>query len=430
MPKFNEFAPVPPMGWNSWDCYGAAVNEEQLLGNARYLAEQLKPFGFEYVVCDIQWYEPTADSNFYHPFADLCMDAWGRLLPAPNRFPRGFRAIADEIHALGLKFGIHMMRGIPRQAVHRNLPVYGSSRTAREISHPFSLCSWNTDMYGVDPQKDGAQAYYDSLFKLYASWGVDFVKVDDAAVTEFRPDAPYSAEKEIELIRRAIDRCGREIVLSLSPGPARIENAAHLAANANMWRMTGDLWDRWNDVKAMFSRCRSWNAHRSPGHWPDCDMLPLGKISKTCAYAGKQNRYCNLSPDEQRTMLTLWCMFRSPLFLGGELRENRPQDLALLQNAALWALDQRSDENRPLVSNETEAVWFCRDANGLPVLALFNLSDAQRTVSVRLDRCGLSESYTPVDLWNDKRRAPVCGELAAPLRAHACLLVRLERNQR
>ena len=427
MLRKDNFAPTPPMGWNSWDCYGASVNEAQLLGNAHYIAEHLKDFGWQYIVCDIQWYEPTADSNCYHKFADLCMDAYGRLLPAANRFPHGFQAIADEIHALGLKFGIHILRGIPRQAVHQNTPILGSDRTARDIAHPYSICSWNTDMYGVDASQPGAQCYYDSLFALYASWGVDFVKVDDIAVTEFRPDDPYSARGEIELIRRAIDRCGREMVLSLSPGPARTCDAFHLSQNANMWRMTGDFWDRWDKLYAIFERCEQWNAHRAVGCWPDCDMLPLGRISKTCAYLGDRDRYTNFTPDEQKTMLNLWCVFRSPLFLGGELRENRSEDLALLQNRELLALNQHSTDNRQLFRTPKSAAWCCRDENGALVLALFNLSDEGQTVTVDLSRFGWTETFTPVDLWTKQRLLPAQGAFSAELAPHGSGVWRMER---
>ena len=426
LPK-DQVALTPPMGWNSWDCYGAAVNEAQLLGNARYVAEHLKPFGFAYIVCDIQWFEPTAESNFYHPFADLCMDEYSRLIPAPNRFPRGFRAIADDIHAMGLKFGIHILRGIPRQAVHRNTRLLGTDRTAREIAQAYSICSWNTDMYGVDCEKDGAQAYYNSLFDLYASWGVDFVKVDDIAVTEFRPDAPYSAAREIEAIRAAIDQCGRPMVLSLSPGPARTQDAAHLSQHANMWRMTGDFWDRWDKLKEMFARCEAWNAYRRVGCWPDCDMLPLGKISKTCCSLGDRDRYTNFTLEEQKTMLSLWCIFRSPLMLGGELRENRPQDLALLQNGAVWDLNQYSTENRQLLRNDDEAIWACKDKTGTDVVALFNLSDTVRQVSLPLAAFGYDKTYTPLDLWTQKEEAPVQGVLKMELPAHGCALLRLQR---
>ena len=120
----DNVALTPPMGWNSWDCYGPAVNEEQLLGNAQYMADHLKEYGWEYVCCDIQWSEPTAGkvSPYYVPFAWLTLDEYGRQLPAVERFPsaaggKGFGPIAEKIHNMGLKFGIHIMRGVPRLAV-------------------------------------------------------------------------------------------------------------------------------------------------------------------------------------------------------------------------------------------------------------------------------------------------------------------------
>lgn len=396
----------PPMGWNSWDCYGAAVNEEQLLGNAAYMAKYLKPYGFEYAVCDIQWYEPCAVGNDYNAFADLCMDDYARLLPAENRFPsaaggKGFRPIADKMHAMGLKFGIHILRGIPRQAVHRNCKLLGTDKTAREIAHPFSVCAWNTDMYGVDTEKDGAQAYYDSLFALYAEWGVDFVKVDDIANTEFKPHEPYSARKEIELIRRAMDRCGRYMVLSLSPGPAPLAFADHLSQNADMWRMTGDFWDCWDKLYAMFARCEQWYPYVKDGAFPDCDMLPLGRLCKNAPYCGAQNRMTNFTKDEQRTMLTLWCVFRSPLFLGGELRETDAFTLSLLTNREVLALNQYGHGAHPLeIADADLRLWGTFTAENAPVFAVFNVSDREKTM--RLCEI-LPEEYAAYtvarDLW-------------------------------
>ena len=199
----RKLAKTPPLGWNSWDCFGAGVNEEQLRANADYMAEYLKAYGWQYVVCDIQWYEPKAKDNDYFSFTPLNMDEYGRLMPAENRFPsakegNGFKPIADYCHSLGLKFGIHIMRGIPRQAVHADLPIKNSKFTARQVAHHFSVCSWNTDMYGMY-NCEGAQDYYNSIIELYASWGVDFIKCDDICVTEFRKwDSPYSADYELE----------------------------------------------------------------------------------------------------------------------------------------------------------------------------------------------------------------------------------------
>jgi len=376
---------TPPMGWNSWDCYGAAVNEEQLLGNARYMAENLKEYGWEYVVCDIQWYEPKATSTVYNKFADLCIDEYSRVIPAVNRFPsaaggKGFRPIADEIHSMGLKFGIHILRGIPRQAVHSNMPTITPGVTARDIAQPYSICSWNTDMYGVDYRVKGAQEYYNSLFEMYASWGVDFVKVDDISNTEFRPSEPYSAEKEIEMIRKAIIGCGRDMVLSLSPGPAPLDKAEHLREYADMWRMSGDFWDNSAALDRMFDLCFNWNKHRSPGAWPDCDMLPLGRLCMNDPNPEARARQTRFTEGEQGMVMDLWCIFRSPLMFGGEMRLNDEKTLALITNREKLEINQLSSDNRPLVWDGEKAVWTCCDKNGREVYAYFNLKSVQADI--------------------------------------------------
>lgn len=407
----NSFAKTPPMGWNSWDCYGAAVNEEQLLGNAEYMAKNLKQFGWQYVVCDIQWYEPNAKDNDYNNFTELCMDEYSRLIPAENRFTSskngaGFKPISDKIHSMGLKFGIHIMRGIPRQAVHRNTKILGTDKTAREIAHHFSVCSWNTDMYGIEADREGAQEYYDSIFELYASWGVDFVKVDDICVTEFRKwDNPYSARAEVEMIRKAIDKTGRPIVLSLSPGPAEISVAEHLCENANMWRLTGDFWDDWTQLRSMFDRCKMWENVVAKGKWPDCDMLPLGRISKNGTCHGEKNRYTNFTHDEQITLMTLWCIFRSPLMFGGEMRENDEWTLNLITNSEVLAVNQDSHGGKEIFRDDSTVIRKAYDNKNNVIFAVFNISDEKNTVVVDFNKFGFETEKTLRDLW---KRDDIC----------------------
>jgi alpha-galactosidase len=415
------------MGWNSWDCYGAGVTEEQLLGNAEYMAEHLKPFGWQYIVCDIQWYEPKAVSFAYHGYAPLEMDEYSRLIPAVSRFPSaaggaGFRPIADRIHGLGLKFGIHVMRGIPRQAVHNDTPILGTEARARSLAAPFSPCPWNTDMYGVNPEAAGAQEYYNSLFRLYASWGVDFVKVDDICCTKFDPGRPYAAEKEIELIRHAIDGCGREIVLSLSPGPAVIEKSWHLAKNANMWRMTDDFWDNWGALKEMFERCEVWCRHVRPGCWPDCDMLPLGHLALN---DGSGGRMTNFTRDEQITMMTLWCIFRSPLMMGGELRDCDAWTLSLLTNPEVLRLETDCSGADQLARDEQHAAWCSHDSDGSVNLALFNLSDETAIIGVSLAEAGLQGRQAVRDLWAHRDLAPAESSVSAEIPPHGAVLYKL-----
>jgi len=387
----------------------------------------LLPFGWEYVVCDIQWYEPLAGTGEgeYREFADLCMDDYSRLLPAENRFPssadgKGFAPIAEKIHSMGLKFGVHLMRGIPRQAVHRKTAVKGTSLTADKIANPFSICKWNSDMYGVNPSKPGAQEYYNSVFDLFASWGVDYVKVDDICNTNMYPYAPYSARGEIELIRRAIDTSGRPMVLSLSPGPAPIEEAWHLSEYANLWRITDDFWDNWELLKAMFRRCELWQSHVRPGCWPDCDMLPLGRIG-----AGfKKPRLTNFTHNEQITMMTLWCIFRSPLMVGGNLPDNDEWTLSLLTNAEVLDVLKLGASARQLCRDEFKAIWMNSEKSGRINLAFFNLGDKEQTIRYPLKCIGMEQAKVR-DLWAGKDLPPVTDEICANLEPHGAVLFRV-----
>lgn len=419
----KDFIKKPPMGWNSWDCYGAGVTEDELLGNAEFMRDRLKQYGYQYVVCDIQWYEPAAKGNVYNNFADLCMDEYSRLIPAVNRFPSsangaGFKLIADKIHSMGLKFGIHIMRGIPRQAVHRNTRIYGTTARARDIASQFSLCPWNTDMYGVDTEKRGAEEYYDSLFKLYASWGVDFVKVDDIANTEFSPQNPYSAEKEIEMIRAAIDRSGRDMVLSLSPGPAPLNKAEHLSENANMWRISGDFWDRWDKLLNMFSLCEKWYPYVKDGSFPDCDILPLGKLCIDGSYMGDMGRDSGFTKEEQKTMMTLWAVFRSPLFFGGELRLTDNYTLSLVTNPEVINVNQNSEKPLFVYNKGGIAVWQTKIENCTAV-AVFNLSDEEKHYKLSFSDLGIENVRAVRDLWA-RKDIPKCeNDVAVSLKPHS-----------
>jgi hypothetical protein len=420
-------AQTPPMGWNSWDCYGAAVTEDEVRGNAAYMATHLKDYGWEYVVVDIQWYEPGAVSSRYRPFVPLCMDDYSRLVPAENRFPsarggRGFKPLADYVHSLGLKFGIHIMRGIPRQAVHNGGRIKGTNVTARDIAHTNSICPWNTDMYGVDASKEGAQAYYDSLFELYAEWGVDFVKVDDIAASRL-----YGSHlEEIRLIRRAIDRCGRPMVLSLSPGPAPLEHADFFAEHANMWRMTDDFWDKWPLLLDMFDRCKKWEGKSRPGAWPDCDMLPLGRIGIRNVDGGAGDRRTRFTRDEQRTMMTLWTMFRSPLMFGGELRDNDEWTLSLLTNRDVLAMHRESSNARQVYRDGSRIVWAADGPRGEVYAALFNVGEAPERVSVALSDLGLARAVHGRELWTGLETGLLAERLSADVPPHGAALFRLE----
>jgi len=412
----RALAPTPPMGWNSWNSFATTITEAQALEQAGIMARRLLPFGYDVFTVDIQWYEPEASSYTYNAKPIPAMDANGRLIPAPNRFPssaggRGFRPLADRVHGLGLRFGVHLMRGIPRLAVERDLPVLGTRATARSVADTTSTCPWNPDMYGVDMGKPGAQSYYDGVFRLLADWGVDFVKVDDLS-------RPYDAHMaEIEAIRRAMDRSGRPMILSMSPGETPVARGDHARAHSQMWRISDDFWDEWPMLEAQFTRLENWNAHMGPqrdGHtgWPDADMLPLGRLA-----LGKHDT--RFTADEQRTLMTLWAIARSPLVMGGDLRHLDPPTLALLTNRAVIAVNQASADNRPHFVADGTRVWSARPAGGSGrYVALFNTGKEARDVSVPLAMLGMTGATRVRDLWTGRDEAGADGRFTRRLPPH------------
>jgi hypothetical protein len=364
-PPHWNLAPTPPMGWNSWDCFGTTITEAQAKTQADAMAVHLKPHGWNFFTVDIQWYEPASRGHEYKTGAPLAMDEYSRLVPAPQKFPSatngaGFKPLADYVHSKGLKFGIHIMRGVPRQAVKQNTPIKGASARASDIALTNHTCPWNPDMYGVDMRKAGAQEYYDSIFQLYASWGVDFVKVDDIARAY---DAVQKAE--IEAIRKAIDKSDRPMVLSLSPGDTPIERGEHVMRHANMWRISDDFWDRWQPLYEMFGRLEKWTKFRAEGAWPDADMLPFGIVEFT--------RPTRFTTNQQTLCMTLWCIARSPLIFGGDMTKLGPFTLGLLTNTEVLAVSQASTGNRQLSRKDDLIVWTAEVPNNRDrYVAFFN----------------------------------------------------------
>ncbi|AYM01614.1 glycoside hydrolase family 27 protein [Levilactobacillus yiduensis] len=399
--KFRSFAAVPPKGWNSWDSYGASVREPEVKRNADYLSQHLKQFGWEYVTVDIQWYEPTADSSKYHNFTPLVMDDYSRLMPDPKRFPsatngQGFRPLAEYVHGLGLKFGIHIMRGIPRQAVHAATPILGTTKTARDIAEN-TICPWNADTYGVNVDLPEGQAYYDSLMALYAEWGVDFIKCDDIANSVIYRG---TLKKEVVALRKAIDKTGRDMVLSLSPGPAPVENGAFLQRNANMWRITDDFWDDWSLLLNMFDRAEKWSAMSRPGNWPDCGMLPLGHIGIRSVDGPGGDRQTRFTHAEQKTMMSLWSLMQSPLIMGGELPDLDEWTTKLLTNADLLAMDDQITEKYQVTRDESQITWYATSPSH-EYYAVFNISERQLTLTGQ-DLIGLSIPLAGHDVWRNQ----------------------------
>ena len=429
---FLSWAQTPPLGWNSYDAFGDTVTEEQVLANAQYMKDKLFDAGYRYIVIDFRWYDPGAEGmdgrlNRDRTGAALTADEFGRMLPAPNRFPsseggKRFKPLADKIHAMGLLFGFHMMRGIPRQAVKANTPIEGSKFTAADAGDPNNKCSWCRDMFGVWNNEAG-QAWYDAMYRLYASWGLDFVKVDDLSV-------PYS-RGEIEMIRRAIDKCGRPIVFSTSPGPTDPHMANHIKLNANMWRISGDFWDKWGKLNEQFDLLNQWKGVGGPGHWPDADMIPFGHIGIHCSPAGGDH-FTKFTKDEQRTLMTLWGIAPSPLMLGMNMPDNDQWTLDLITNKDVLAMNQDSlgsTAQRTATFFGGREVWTRTLADGAEAVAGFNRGEKDAQIALRADDLGLSGSYHVYDVWSAKDLGSFDSEpLTVSVPPHGAVLLRLLRH--
>ena len=440
------------MGWNSWDAYGLAVTEAQFRANVEVLRAKLKPFGWQYAVIDEGWFlenpasRPTPEKLIY------AIDAHGRYVPVPARFPSagkperngrtlprnvqtsrvipatveetGFSELGAWVHAQGLKFGIHIVRGIPRASVERKLPVADSAFHAQDAADTSDACPWDPTNWGVKDNAAG-QAWYDSLLAQYAGWGVDLIKVDCIA------DRPYKLS-EIEQIRRAIAKTGRPMVLSLSPGPTALAHADEVASLANMWRISDDVWDVWSappdqtfpqGPKNQFARLAAWERYAQPNAWPDADMLPFGQLKPSPGWGSP--RASRLTPDEQRTQITLWAIARSPLIVGTNLTLLDPSTLALLTNPDVIRINQTSTHSAQVLQEGDLIAWRADLPGGEKAVALFNLGDTEISVTKQLSTFGedlADREWNVRTVWGGG--APVAGrEFIWRIPAHGCELL-------
>jgi hypothetical protein len=460
-------AATPPMGWNSWDAYGLTITEPQFRANVKVLHEKLQSFGWNYAVIDEGWFFYNPEDRETPAKLRYALDEVGRYVPVPARFPSSvpgpvedyptmaispdttegmklhaklehtsFTKLGEFVHAQGLKFGIHIVRGIPRASVERNLPIGYSDFHAQDAADQTDACPWDPTNWGVKDNAAG-QAWYDSLLRQYASWGVDLLKVDCIA------DHPYQIA-EIRMIRRAIDKTGRPMVLSLSPGPTNLSHAEEVQSLANMWRISDDIWDIWSkaDTKfpqtilSQFPRLAAWEKYAGPGHWPDADMLPFGELTPSAGW-GKP-RSSRLTLDEEHTQLTLWAIGRSPLILGANLTLLDGPTLAMLTNKDVIAVDQTAVESAEVLHDNNLIAWRSKLANGRTVLALFNTGDAILPIDRPLadfDVALAAHCWRLRDLWTHDEFGPACGtgtvraagqHIRYTLRPHQSLLLSLE----
>jgi hypothetical protein len=424
----EKLAATPPMGWNSWDSYGLTINESQFRANMVVMAAQLKEFGWQYVVVDEGWYLQNPEIAAMPEKLRYTINAQGQYEPALNRFPSakddaGFKPLSDAVHADGLKFGIHIIRGIPKQTVMANTRIGRTAFRAGAAADTSDTCPWNPDNFGVKANAAG-QAWYNALMKQYAEWGVDYIKVDCIAAK------PYKGA-EIRMIHKAIERSGRAMVLSLSPGPTAPENALEVGANAQLWRISDDVWDLWQkepgktfpqSVRGQFSVLASWAKYARAGNWPDADMLPIGQLRPSPGWGSA--RASRLTEDEQRTMITLWAMARSPLFIGGNLTQMDDAMKSLLTDPGVIEVDQHS------MGRDGDVVaWVAVSADrNKSYLALFNLGDAPVHVDKTFAEYGFIDraEYNVRDLWT-RMELGALNALVVDVPAHGSVMLSLHQ---
>jgi hypothetical protein len=438
-------AATPPMGWNSWDAYGLTITEDQFRANVKVEATELKPFGWNYAVIDEGWFLKDPQDRPHPDQLQYQIDDFGRYIPVPARFPSAvtpnakddtasFKALGDYVHSLGLRFGIHIVRGIPRVSVAANLPIAGSTFHAADAADTTDACPWDPTDWGIQNNVAG-QAWYDSLLTQYAAWGVDLIKVDCIASHPYKPD-------EIRMIRKAIDHAGRPMVLSLSPGPTALDNAAEVAAEAQMWRISDDFWDTWakpnpardfpQSLLGQFTNTAAWAQFSKPGNWPDADMLPIGELRPTPGDG--QPRTTRLTPTEQQTLLTLWAIARSPLILGANLTLLDGATLKLLTNPDVIAIDQTATRSGQVFHSGDVIAWTADLPTDFPggyttALALFNLGEDQAVIDSSFEAYNLDPAvYRVRDAWTGKNSTKVKSVQDLTLEPHASVLWLLKKQ--
>lgn len=404
-----RLTPRPPLGWNSFDSYGCAASEQALLANAEAMAERLLPAGYEYFVVDNGWFaEYELEEGSPYPKVkhadEVNIDAFGRYQPSKVYFPNGLQPLIDRVHALGLKFGIHIMRGIPRKAVELNLPVYGTDFRASDIADRNDVCSWCHYNYGVDMSKPGAQEFYDSLIHQLAAWGVDFIKADDITG---HPD-------EIEAVVQAIRSSGRDMVLSLSPGGQTDPSRMSVYRQANMLRTTKDIWDNRRDLDKAFDAWEAYNGYRKEGFWLDLDMIPFGHLQllnpRTAGsgvetikpeslpqqeLSGKgHERMSGLTENQKYTFITIRALAASPLFMGGDLPTSDEFSFQLITNQQMLACNQNGIMGSKRLEADGIEIWAAphRRLAEEGWIGIFNRNPEKRKAAF-----GFSELSLPID---------------------------------
>lgn len=428
-PSGVKLAQTPPMGWNSFDSYGVYLYEKAAFDNLEAFAEKLKPYGYEYFVIDAGWFgefkfQPGTMFPAEKHALKMKFNEFGVLQPSDTYFPNGFIKLIERCHALGLKFGLHLMRGIPRAAVKANVPIKGTKYFAQDIADTTSICSWNHQNYGVDMCKPGAQEFYNALINQMAEWGVDFIKYDDIV--------PFP--EEVKGVAKAIAQCGRPMVLSLSPGGDVDPNHLEAFQKGHMLRVTPDIWDDQKGIDECFEAWRKWQGKEKTGFWIDMDMIPFGQLQmmspKPAGIKGNEskkeimdkikagevdnfellagkgfNRLSEFTKDQMYTFITMRALAASPLMMGGDLPTLDDFSLKLITNKDVLECNQNGVMASLVFDEAGIEIWKApkKEGNG-GWIGIFNRTNEGKSVSLISEKLGLeaNAAIKLQNIWNEK----------------------------
>ena len=431
--------PTPPLGWNSYDSLCGYADEQDLLRNLEIFIHRLAHHGYRYFVTDVGWYgEYAVPEGKRFPVeshaSGVCLDGFGRYIPAPGPFPDGFRNIVAKAHAAGVEFGVHLMRGIPRRAVAERLPILGAAPyTAADIADTSDVCFWCDYNYGVNMDHPAAQAYYDSVIELAAEWGIGFLKVDDI----------MHKPREIAAVVKAVAKSSRPMVLSLSPGFDVDAKNWPVFREANMVRISGDIWDERGEFDLALQH---WDIMRplwEPGVWLDLDMIPFGRLmlkrpadhfdEQQTLLAGRgTDRQDRFTPDQKRYFMSMRSLTASPLIHGGHLPETDEFSFSLLTHPDVLACNQNGIPGNRLVVSETHELWMTphREIEGRGWFGIFNRqADAPLRISVPQSELQMQGDIVFRDIWGGGDfQLAVDGEIVVDLPPDGVLFAEFRRK--
>ena len=416
----NGVGQTPAMGWSSWSFIRHNPTAAIIEAQAKAMKDSgLAGVGYQYVNVDDFWYQCPGSQG-------PNVDQFGRWVIDPTKFPpsgsrNGIQVVADHVHSLGLKFGLYVTPGIAKQALAQNTPIEGTPYTASQIAEP-SVAENNYNcggMVGIDYTKPGAQAFINSWADEFASWGVDYLKLDGVGSFDIG---------DVQAWSNALRQTGRPIHLELS-NSLNIADAATWQQYSNGWRTGGDIecygcetsgtsypLTDWANIESRFNQVAQWQPYGGPGAFNDYDSIEVGNGSND-----------GLSYTERQTQLSLWALAASPLILGTDLTSLDKTDLGLLLNRDVVAADQDAVDAARLVNTSTVQIFAKTEKNGDAVVGLFNISGVPEVISTSAAALGLAASgsgYLLDNLWTHKS-TQTAGTISADVPSHGVALLRV-----